>query len=193
MNRQRRIGLLGGSFNPVHNGHLIMAETAMKKMNLDEIWFIPVSNHPLKSNHDLLDYNIRIELLNLVLKEMPYFRVFDFKASENSPDYTDIMMMKLYRDFPQLEFFFLIGADLLTEMPRWHNYEWLLNNVNFVIFNRPGKEIEHELLKIKNHIILEMPPQNISSSDIRNQIRQGKDISSLVPEVILVRLKSLFG
>ncbi len=181
-----RIGLLGGTFNPVHNGHLALARTALKELDLDEIWFLPVGNHPLKKEHKLLPFDLRMKLLGIVLSAEIGMKASTLDSDQENLNFTDILLKKLFQKFPDHDFTFLAGMDIVDELPRWNNYTWLLKNVRFVVFTRPGEKHE-KLDKLEYYskiIFITMEPVSISSTDIRRKIASGEKISGLVPEAI---------
>ena len=181
-----RIGLLGGTFNPVHNGHLTLARTALKELDLDEIWFLPVGNHPLKNEQKLLPFDLRMKLLEMVLSAEIGMKASILDSDQVSLNFTDVLLKKLFKKFPDHDFTFLAGMDIVEELPRWHNYTWLLKNVRFVVFTRPGEKQE-KLDKLEDYskiIFVTMKPVSVSSTDIRRRIAGGEKISGLVPETI---------
>ena len=184
-----KIGLLGGSFNPIHNGHLILAEKALHDLDLDEIWFLPVGNHPLKKSNDLLDFDQRVELLELSLAENKKLKVSTRDRDQGDFNYTDKLMKNLYKEFPQDSFVFITGMDIIREIHRWHNYQWLMENVEFVVFTRPGIDSDRDRFeRFSNFEYIDMKPIPISSTDIRNRISRGENIEGLVPDRILEKV-----
>ena len=186
-----KIGLLGGSFNPLHFGHLAVAETVKKKLRLDKIWFLPSGRHPFKRNDEFLPLNLRYKLVASVLRDYPDFEVHDddFRFSGGF-NYTDELIKRLKKKFSHDDFYFTIGADLIPELVKWHNFDWLLKNVKFVVVNRPefdkSKFIDLPYLpKLK---FIEMKPIDISSTDIRDRLLLGKSIRGLVPPVVAKEL-----
>lgn len=181
-----KIGLLGGSFNPIHNGHIAIAETAKEQLSLSEVWFIPICNHPLKENNDLLDFSKRLILISKVIRSCTYFKVSLLDSNRNKVNYTYHLIKKLMKTKPGHEFFFLIGSDILKELTLWYKYEWLLENINFVIINRPGSTLFHDLDpdQFKKLIFIDMEPVPISSTEIRNRIKKDQSIKGLVSDIV---------
>jgi len=190
-----KIGLLGGSFNPVHNGHLAIAKNALKQLELDKILFLPVGMHPLKTDRHIPPFEIRYKLLETVLKPFPDFKVSSLDEKSENLNYTDELIKKLKIKFPDNEFFFITGDDIVLELPRWHSYKWLLDNVKIVVFNRPDtdKSDWKNLDYLNKLIFLEMKPVNISSNEIREKIRNRESISGLVPEVVEEEISKLYS
>ena len=190
-----KIGLLGGSFNPVHNGHLAIAKNALEQLELDKILFLPVGMHPLKTDRNIPSFEIRYKLLETALKHFPDFEVSALDEKSENLNYTDKLIKTLKSKFPDNEFFFIAGDDIVLELPRWHNYRWLLDNVKIVVFNRPDTDkSEWKNLDYLNKLFfLEMKPVNISSNEIREKIRKEESVSGLLPEIIRNEVKKLYS
>ena len=190
-----KIGLLGGSFNPVHNGHLAIAENALKQLELDKILFLPVGMHPLKTDRNIPPFKIRYKLLEIALKSSPDFDVSNLDEKSENLNYTDELIKKLKIKFPDNEFFFIAGDDIVLELPRWHNYRWLLDNVKIVVFNRSDTDkSDWENLDYLNKLFfLEMKPVNISSTEIRGKIRNCESITGFVPEKVEEKIIKLYS
>lgn len=186
------IGLLGGSFDPVHSGHIYLANEVVRQTDIEAVWFIPAGKHPFKHEKMELPFQDRYALLQKVIRKYPYFKALPIDAQEDSPSYTDELIIRLQNHYPDHKFYFIIGTDLLEELPRWHNSQWLLENVDFVIVNRPGHAPQQDLLPPKNTIV-EITPQYISSSKIRDRIAENLPIDNFVPEEIEVEVKKLYS
>jgi len=181
-----KTGLLGGSFNPIHNGHLSIAATAIKKLDLDEVWFVPSGNHPLKDQDDLLNFDKRLELICKIIDQFPKYKVSLLDSSENDINYTYNLIMKLKADNPDNQFFFLVGSDIIQELHLWYRHEWLLENIAFAVFRRPGTGMEHHLKDehFNKLVFINMEPVPISATEIREKIKKDQPIKGLVPPQI---------
>jgi len=190
-----KIGLLGGSFNPVHNGHLAIAENALEQLELDKILFLPVGMHPLKTDRNIPPFEIRYKLLKTVLKSFPDFEISNLDENSENLNYTDELIKRLNSKYTDNEFFFIVGDDIVLELPRWHNYRWLLDNVKIVVFNRPDtdKSDLKNLDYLNKLFFLEMKPVSISSNEIREKTKRGESISGLVPEIIINEVKKKYS
>jgi len=190
-----KIGLLGGSFNPVHNGHLAIAKNALEQLELDKILFLPVGMHPLKTDSNIPPFEIRYKLLKTVLKSIPDFDVSNLDEKSENLNYTDELIKRLNSKYTDNEFFFIAGDDIVLELPRWHNYRWLLDNVKIIVFNRSDTDKSEwkNLDYIHKLTFLKIPPVDISSNEIRNKIRKGESISGLVPEIIINEVKKKYS
>ncbi len=188
-----KIGILGGTFNPVHNGHLAVAKAVIEKLNLDNIWFLPSGKHPFKNKTGFLSYEQRFELIKLAIEEYPGFEVFDFDFHENKFSYTDDLIKKLRKLFPGNEFYFIVGADNVHELPLWHNYRWLLDNVKIVVVNRPEVDRSkwENLDFLDKLLFVEMEPVNISSTEIRVKIRKKESLKGLVPKNMISMINKI--
>ena len=179
-----RIGLFGGSFNPIHNAHIALASTIRKEARLDEVWFMVSPQNPLKQAQDLLGENERYEMVELALES----REIELKASNyefhlERPSFTWKTLEALKKDFPQHEFSLIIGGDNWKAFPRWANNEEILANHHIYIYPREDSEIDEATLPENVHLI-HTPKINITSTMLREMVRNGKDISAFVPEVV---------
>ena len=196
----KRIGLFGGSFDPPHLGHLILAEQCRVQANLDQILFIPTYQAPHKKNagnstHHCESHH-RVKMLQLVVKENPNFELHLCEIRRQGTSYTFETITELLKEYPREDFrlFFLIGADSLADLHHWYKIEEILEQIDFVTVNRePYRE---ELLQksvasfsqkyqqqlLKNRIVI--PTIGISSTQLRTHIGQKKSIRYLIPEMV---------
>jgi nicotinate-nucleotide adenylyltransferase len=178
-----RIGILGGSFNPIHNGHIQIALTVKEKLHLDKIWIMPTGRHPLKQQVDLLDAELRIELIQKAIAKLSDLELSFADLDSSKPCYTDELIQKLQKENPGNQFFFIMGADNVPQLPQWHNWKWLIDHVQLVAVNRPDTDFE-EIIKLdyaSKIIFITITPIPISSTTIRERVKQGKSITKLVP------------
>ncbi len=181
-----KIGLLGGSFNPVHNGHLSIADFVLNSQKCDEIWFLPTGKHPFKENHNLISFKQRFSLIKRAISDNHHFKVKNFDNSKGKINYTYDLIKILRSKYSSYEFFFMIGEDNVEELQFWHNYRWLLNNLNFIVLSRNSK-IKSDWISldyIDKLNFVKMNPIDISSTQIRSKIIAGESIKSLVPSII---------
>jgi nicotinate-nucleotide adenylyltransferase len=173
-----RVGLFGGSFDPVHLGHLILAEAALEKLELDRIIFIPAALSPFKTEHPPLASNdSRLGMLRAAIATESRFSVDDRELHREGISYTVDTVRELLGDHPGVRFLYLIGADNLKDLPRWHEIEELRNLVDFAVLDR-GKtpELEAcELPVVRRRI-------DLSSTEIRGRLAKGLSIRFMVPE-----------
>lgn len=190
-----KIGLLGGSFNPIHNGHIALANAAYNTLNLDKILFLPSGNHPLKRNGEILPFVTRYKLIQKVIENYSQFEVSDLDRQYENLSYTDELIKRLKIQFPVDEFFFIVGTDIIKELPLWHNWQWLLDNVNIIVVNRPdtNKSTWENLDYLDKLNFIEMKPVDVSSSMIREKIKRGESVSGLVPEEVEKEICRLYS
>ncbi len=179
-----RIGLFGGSFNPIHNAHIALAKTICKEAKLDEVWFMVSPQNPLKQAGDLLGENERYEMVKLALEsEEKVLKASNYEFHLERPSYTWKTLRALKKDFPQHEFSLIIGGDNWVRFPRWAHSEEILANHNIYIYPREDSDINEALLPENVHLV-HTPKINITSTMLRGIVKNGNDISEYVPEVV---------
>lgn len=190
-----KIGLLGGSFNPVHNGHIELAQTALDSFKLDKILFLPSGNHPLKNHNNIPPVEIRYDITKKAIASNTNFEISRFDMETAKPSYTKLLVIRLNKAFPNDEFYFIAGSDIISELKKWHDYKWISDNIEFIIAHRPNidRSAWNGLDYIDKLHFMEMEPIDISSTMVREMIRKGKDISALVPANIKNELIMLYS
>ena len=179
-----RVGLFGGSFNPIHNAHIALASTICEQARLDEVWFMVSPQNPLKQAQDLLDENERYEMVKLALEsQAKVLKASNYEFHLERPSYTWKTLRALKQDFPQHEFSLIIGGDNWVRFPRWAHSEEILANHHIYIYPREDSEIDEATLP-KNVHLIHTPKINITSTMLREMVRNGKDISAFVPEKV---------
>lgn len=187
-----KVGIYGGSFNPIHNGHLALAEAFLRQAELDEVWFMVSPQNPLKANTSLLDDKIRFKMVQKVLKHKRNLIACDYEFHLPKPSYTWDTLQRLSNDFPQHQFTLLIGSDNWTAFDRWYHHEDILQNYKIVIYPRLGDEIGKN--ELPNSVsLLNAEFINISSTEIRERIANGKSIDHLVPAEIAVEVTNAYS
>jgi nicotinate-nucleotide adenylyltransferase len=188
----KKIGLLGGTFDPIHNGHLIIAEYLRVELQLDEIWFIPTQIHALKENEGISSPDIRNEMLKLAISNHENFKCLDIELTRPGVSYTidtlELLLEKYHALNPQ--FYFFIGMDNVNDLPRWKNPEQILAKSQVVAFGRPGFKPSNEVKNLLSAIqFIHVPLLEISSTVIRERVSEGKSIRYLVPDSVLHYIK----
>ncbi|MEI7718352.1 MAG: nicotinate (nicotinamide) nucleotide adenylyltransferase [archaeon] len=174
-----KIALFGGSFNPIHNGHLQIANKLVEKKVVDQVWLLPCGNHAF--NKQLESGKNRMDMICLAIKNNPSVKVVGVELNETKKSFSSETISWFKKEFNH-DFFWVIGADNLKDLDKWHDFEYLKNSVEFILINRPGFEINNNLgIKIKE--IVEMQ-SDISSTKIRENVATGKDLVGLVPEAV---------
>ncbi|MES2704642.1 MAG: nicotinate (nicotinamide) nucleotide adenylyltransferase [Bacteroidota bacterium] len=176
------IGLYFGSFNPVHTGHLIVANHVINHTEIDKIWFIVSPHNPLKDSHSLLNEYDRLHLVNLAIEGNPKFRASNVEFQLPKPSYTIDTLAYLTEKFPLEKFTVIMGADSFQNIHRWKNFEQLVARYAFIVYNRPGFDIEDTYGA--DVTILDAPLLQISATYIRRQIKEKKSIKYIVPEAV---------
>lgn len=189
--RARKIGILGGTFNPVHLGHLALARAARQRFRLDEVWFIPCARPPHKTVPDLASDRDRMAMLRAALRDEPSFKVRDIELRRKGVSYSIKTVRAFKRRYPHDRFYFIIGADMLSGLHEWRNIHELLGLCRFVTMQRPGARQRSRAIRLGSPWRAKLkagffrgPLLNISSSDIRERARRGLSIRDLVPEAV---------
>ena len=174
-----RVGILGGTFNPIHLGHLVLAEAAREALNLDRVLFIPTGQPPHKPVRDLIPGSIRLKLIQLAIRDHAAFIASDIELQRSGASYTIETVRTLRKQLPDATLFLLIGEDMLAV--RWLAWDTLKRLCTIVVARRPGMRVVRREPKLKR---LEMPRLDISSSDIRACVNAGRSIRYLVPAAV---------
>ena len=185
------VGIFGGSFNPIHNGHIALAKAFLEKENLNEVWFLVSPQNPFKVNQQLLADHLRLELVRKAIADNPHFRASDYEFQLPKPSYTWNTLQHLSHEYPTHRFTLLVGGDNWAAFDRWYHAEDILSNYKIVVYPRRGQEIDKSTLPT-NVSLLQTPLIDVSSTDVRQRVEQGEDISKLVPEEILNDIQRLY-
>lgn len=186
----RKVGILGGTFNPPHLGHLIMANEAYHSVDLDEVRFMPNFIAPHKEV-DGADAKQRMEMTRLAIEGYPMFRIEDFEIRQGGVSFTYDTMVRLTELEPDAEFYFIIGGDSVEGLPTWHRIDELAEVVRFIGISRPGFENTTPYPVL----MLDSPEVLLSSTMLRERVAGGRTISFLVPEKVeaFIREEGLYG
>lgn len=179
-NSSTKSGLFFGSFNPVHNGHLIIANYMLEQEGLDEIWLIVSPQNPLKESEELANEKQRLEMMKLAVASEPRFKVSDVEFSMPKPSYTFDTLELLSQAYPERSFFLIIGSDNLEEFHLWKNHEQILKKYQILVYPRK-KEINNPYDDSNNVKITRAPLIEGSSTQVRRFIHDGSDVSNLIP------------
>jgi nicotinate-nucleotide adenylyltransferase len=176
------IGLYFGSFNPIHTGHLIVANHIVENSDIDKVWFVVSPHNPLKDSHSLLNEYDRLHLVQIAIEDNNKFRASNVEFSLPKPSFTIDTLTYLKERFPLEKFSVIMGSDSFQNIHRWKNYEQLLVQYEIIVYKRPGFEVtETHGAKVQ---VLNAPLLEISSTFIRKQIREAKSVRYLLPEKV---------
>ncbi len=187
-----KVGIIGGTFDPIHFGHLIAAQWAKDALNLEQVIFIPAAEPPHKDVNEVSDKNYRFNMVSLAIRNNAGFILSDLEIRRSGNSYTVDTLKHFRQLYPQAQLFFIMGLDALLQLDTWKDVEVLIELATFVVATRPGYKIEPDdsiynklPRSIENKVIyLEIPGVEISSSLIRQRLRQGKSIKYLVPAAV---------
>jgi len=182
------IGLYFGSFNPIHIGHLIIANHVLNETGINKIWFIVSPQNPFKESKTLLNEFDRLHLVRLATQDDNRIKCSDIEFNLPKPSYTSNTLTYLSERYTEHQFSLIMGSDSYQNLDKWKNYETIINNYPVYVYKRVG----HEIKKIfdKEAVILNAPIIQISASQIREHIRSAKSIRYLVPEIVREEIES---
>lgn len=178
----KKIGLFFGSFNPIHIGHLILANYILEHSDLEELWFVVSPQNPFKDKKSLLKDNNRLDMVQLALKNYPKMRASNVEFSLPKPNYTIDTLTYLHEKFPDVSFSLIMGEDNLKGLPKWKNSEVLIQNHQIIVYPRVFEDrsdedfVQHENIEKINAPIIEL-----SATEIRNMIKEGKNVRPMLP------------
>lgn len=178
-----KTGIYGGSFNPIHNGHIALALQLLQRAGLDEIWFVVSPQNPLKAQGSLLDDRTRLDMTRRALRPYPGLVASDFEFALPRPSFMWNTLRSLAGRWPEREFTLIIGADNWACFDRWHRAADIIARFPIVIYPRKGSAVDVQSLPPTVRLV-DTPLYNISSTEVRDDVRAGRDISGKVPEVI---------
>jgi len=176
------IGLYFGSFNPIHIGHLIIANHIIDHSDIDKIWFVVSPHNPLKDSHSLLNEYDRLHLVELAIQDNRRFRASNVEFHLPKPSYTIDTLTYLSEKFPLEKFSVIMGSDSYQNIHRWKNFEQLLAQYALLVYKRPGFEVA--MPTGPNVSVLEAPMLDISATYIRRQIKEGKSVQYILPDAV---------
>ena len=177
----KQVGLFGGSFNPIHVGHVALAKGILEQCHLDEVWLMVSPQNPLKQQADLLDDRLRFEMAQLALEEVAGVKASDYELQLPKPSYTWNTLQHLRHDYPETAFTLIVGGDNWARFERWYHWKDILRQYDVVVYPRDGQAgtIQAELLPV-------------SSTEIRERVKRGESIGGMVPDVIVEDVKRLY-
>ncbi|HHV65135.1 MAG TPA: nicotinate-nucleotide adenylyltransferase [Peptococcaceae bacterium] len=193
----RRLGIMGGTFDPIHYGHLVAAETARDELGLDNVLFIPTGIPPHKLNRRVTDANLRYAMVEMSIRNNKYFKVSKLEIEREGPTYTIDTLRILHTFFPEQELYFITGTDALRELFTWREPEEIIRLAKIIGASRPGYDSYGLLASFARKysfpkdqiLLLEIPALAISSTDIRARVHKKKSIRYLLPDEVRLFIK----
>jgi nicotinate-nucleotide adenylyltransferase len=173
-----KIAIYGGTFDPIHHGHLILARQAIEELNLDVVTFVPAAESPFKTNHQSAPAEHRLQMVRLATEHEPGFVVDPLEIDRGGTSFSIDTVLAIRKKFPDSELFFLLGEDNADHLAEWHRFGELERLVRFVVLSRTNKRLPKHYPVIRRHF-------EISSTEIRNRVANHRQITYLVPEVVL--------
>lgn len=180
MTNKIRTGIYGGSFNPIHNGHIAIARAMLDCDAVDEVWLMVSPQNPLKQSADLLDEQLRLDMTRRATADIPCVTACDYEFHMPRPSYMWHTLQSLSRDYPDREFTLLIGADNWQVFDRWYHADDIIAHYPIRIYPRRGYDIEASTLP-HNVKLVDTGLYDVSSTMVRERIRRGEDVSQLIP------------
>jgi nicotinate-nucleotide adenylyltransferase len=198
-----RLGLFGGSFDPVHNGHLLLAECCRDQARLDEVWFIPAGVQPLKAQGPVASNADRVLMLRLAIAGRERLVVSTIEVDRGGVSYTVDTLRAVRGEHPDDELFFLMGADTLADLPQWREPAEVLRLATPLVVHRAGQPpadfaaleglVTSRRIQSIRQLLVEMPPTDIRSSDIRRRLAQGEAIDGMTPPEVVAHARSVYN
>lgn len=180
------IGLYFGSFNPIHIGHLIIANHILNETDINRLWFVVSPHNPFKNETSLLNEYQRLNLVQLAIEDDIRLKASDIEFGLPKPSYTSTTLAFLSEKYPEHTFKIIMGSDSFQNISKWKNPEFITNNYEIYIYKRPGFEIENNLdAKIK---VMNAPLLELSATQIRQNIKAGKSVRYMLPDNVLVEI-----
>ncbi len=195
MNSRQRVGILGGTFDPIHYGHLLLAEQLKEKLKLKKVIYVISANPPHKENPLMSRAQDRLEMVKLAIRDNPDFSISDLELKRKGKSYTVDTLAQLRKLHRNSVLFFLAGSDIIPELPEWKEPEKIFQQAKVAIALRPGFDrVDKNDRFIRKSILVPIDGLDISSSRIRRKVRQGKSIRYLVPPLVekFIRAKKLY-
>ena len=184
----KKVGIYSGSFNPIHHGHIMLANYLVEFSDLDELWFVVTPQNPLKKKEDLLDDDERLKMVQLAIGDDPRIRVSDIEMHLPTPSYTINTLTALSEQYPDSEFVFICGMDSLQNLKHWREYQRILDNYELLVFPREGYD-GGELVNYPSVTVLKTPILEVSSTFIRQCVKEGRDVRHFMPEKAFLYMK----
>mgnify|MGYP004567336233 FL=1 len=198
-----KIGIMGGTFNPIHNVHLLMAEEAARQFKLDEVWFMPSKNPPHKKGADIVSAAHRTRMICHAIEGNPKFVFSDLELRREGTTYTSDTLEIIEKENPDCEIYFILGGDSLREIETWHKPAFVMRHCHILAADREdetGKQLKEKAEELRKTYkaeisFIKMPLIDISSSELRRQLQKGQSVDYRIPDAVMkyIRFHSLYG
>ena len=185
LRRRRAIGIMGGTFDPIHHGHLVAASEVMDVFGLDQVVFVPAAMQPFKADRRVTSAEHRYLMTVIATASNPRFAVSRVDIDRGGTTYTIDTLADLSREYPDSDFYFITGADALAQIAQWKDADKLFEQAHFIGVTRPGHNLSDPGLPHESVSLLEVPAMAISSTDCRTRVEEGKPVWYLVPDGVV--------
>jgi nicotinate-nucleotide adenylyltransferase len=190
MNNSKKIGLYFGTFNPIHSGHLMIADYMVEHTAIDQVWFVVSPHNPFKNKKDLLHDSERLFLVQMAIKGREFIHVSDIEFHLPQPSFTIHSLQRLVKNNPLFEFSIIMGEDNLSSFDQWKGYTQILENHQIYVY--PRTNVPFSLLgKHKNIHMIDAPMLKISSTQIRADLNNGSNVDEMLPKEVLARIREM--
>jgi len=179
----KKIGLFFGSFNPIHIGHIILGNYFLENTDMEELWFVVTPQNPFKEKKSLLKDHNRLDMVQLAIKNYPKMRASNVEFSLPQPNYTIDTLTYLKEKYPDHSFALIMGEDNLATLPKWKNFEKLISDYQIITYPRTfeGEKKDSEYLQHENISLVDAPIIELSATEIRKMIKEGKNVRPMLP------------
>jgi len=184
-----QVGLLFGTFDPIHIGHLALSNYIKEFFPLDEIWFIVSPLSPFKMNFNLTNENHRLNMVNIAIKKIPFFKCLDIEFHLPKPSYTINTLNFLSTNYKNLSFYLIMGSDNYINLNKWYNYQEIITNYKIIVYPRDDFNLNKEKKLKENIYFINAPKIEISSTFIRNSLKENKNILCFLPDGVYEYIK----
>ncbi|HTR31434.1 MAG TPA: nicotinate (nicotinamide) nucleotide adenylyltransferase [Puia sp.] len=184
-----KIGLYFGSFNPIHHGHLVIANFIRQHAHLDQVWFVVSPQNPLKRSATLLNEYHRLHLVRVAVEGTNELKASDIEFKLPKPSYTVDTLTYLQEKYPKDEFSIIMGSDSFQNLTKWKNHQWLVSHYPIYVYRRPEHETLPSYPDAKHIEIVDAPLMPISSTEIRHKIKKGQTVRYLLPDAVLEEIE----
>lgn len=194
-----RIGVLGGTFDPIHKGHLMIGRYAYEEYGLDEIWFMPSGIPPHKKDHTITETKERCEMVRLAIADFPYFKLSEFEVNREGNTYTAETLRLLKQEFPQHHFYFIIGADSLFQLETWYHPELVMSQTTLLVAGRDYPDapcsMEERIAELTKRyhariFRIHCGELDAASAEIRKKIATGEPVTDYLPDAVMLYISS---